>query len=68
MQILLLLLAGLFATLTSACGYPFNNNRLTNSSLVDDFIADLEVSGQLGDNGGQGCMTVISNQIPDKKV
>ncbi|KAI4629029.1 uncharacterized protein J4E87_003289 [Alternaria ethzedia] len=35
-------------------------------SLVDDFIADLEVSGQLGDNGGQGWMTVISNQVPDK--
>ncbi|KAI4714332.1 hypothetical protein J4E89_000011 [Alternaria sp. Ai002NY15] len=68
MQLLLLLLAGLFATLTSACGFPFNNNRLTNSSLVDDFIADLEVSGQLGDNGGQGWMSVINHRIPDKTV
>ncbi|KAI4641211.1 hypothetical protein J4E93_008090 [Alternaria ventricosa] len=68
MQLLLLLLAGLFATLTSACGFPFNNNRLTNSSLVDDFIADLEVSGQLGDNGGQGWMSVINDRIPDRTV
>ena len=68
MQLFLLLLAGLFATLTSACGYPFNNNRLTNSSLVDDFVADLEVSGQLGDNGGQGWMSVINHRIPDRTV
>ncbi|KAI4665142.1 uncharacterized protein J4E88_010590 [Alternaria novae-zelandiae] len=69
MRVLLLLLVGLFATLTSACTFPFNDNRLTNSSLVEDRVAELQASGQLGGDGGKGWMTIIGGgATPNKAV
>ncbi|KAH6875114.1 hypothetical protein BKA58DRAFT_418724 [Alternaria rosae] len=59
MRLSLLLLARLCATLTSACVFPFNNPRLTNSSSVADYVAELQASGKLSDDGGKGWVTII---------
>lgn len=48
MVLLALLLSWLFVTLASACMFPFNNPRLTNSSLVEEYIADLQTKGGNG--------------------
>ncbi|CAN9465216.1 unnamed protein product [Alternaria alternata] len=48
MALLTLLLSWLFVTLASACMFPFNNPRLTNSSLVEEYIADLQTKGGNG--------------------
>jgi len=68
MRVLILLLVGLFATLTSACTFPFNDNRLSNSSLLKDRVAELQASGQLGRDGGKGWMIVIGTTTPDLVV
>lgn len=59
MRLSLPLLAGLCATLTSACVFPFNNPRLTNSSSVADYVAELQASGTLSDDRGKGWVTII---------
>ncbi|CAN9206782.1 unnamed protein product [Alternaria alternata] len=48
MALLTLLLSWLFVTLASACMFPFNNPRHTNSSLVEEYIADLQTKGGNG--------------------
>jgi hypothetical protein len=68
MRMLLLLLAGLCMTLTSACLYPFNNARLTNSSLVANYIAELQANGKLGDDGGKGWVSDMNAATPDRAI
>ncbi|KAG9186329.1 hypothetical protein G6011_02885 [Alternaria panax] len=64
---LILLLALLYATLSSACVFPFNNPRLTNASLVADYAADLQTKyGNGGEHGGgNGWATVIGAGTTD---
>jgi hypothetical protein len=62
-----ILLAGVFATLTSACAFPFNNPRLTNDSLVAHYVADVQAKhGVVGEEGGgNGWVTVIGKSWKD---
>ncbi|CAN9309436.1 unnamed protein product [Alternaria sp. RS040] len=58
MKLFTLLLGWLFAILSSACMFPFNNPRLTNSSLVEEYIADLQTKG------GNGWSSMIGAKKP----
>ncbi|KAL1797176.1 hypothetical protein ACET3X_003782 [Alternaria dauci] len=58
MWIAALLFAWLSATLASGCMFPFNNARLTNSSLVAEYIAKhQDEDGKFQDGGGNGWIT-----------
>lgn len=69
MRLSLLLVANVCATLISACMFPFKNPRLTNSSLVADYIAELQANGHgIENDGGKGWNTIIGARTKDTIV
>jgi hypothetical protein len=53
----------LWAALTSACYLPFNDPRLSNTTLLAKFLANATY-GSVVDKGGSGYMTTIEKDSP----